>query len=110
MVISKKDSLIAVHNHPKNTSFSLEDMKTFNDTKSLYGIAVRTDDYIYTLTTGSKGKISIFNSEKKMKKIYNEIKKEVSKDNLQLIERRHKINTLFAKEMGWKYGRIRNKK
>lgn len=105
---AKKDSLIAVHNHPKNTSFSLTDMLTYNNSPELGAIAVRTEKYIYALS-GKKIKSSKENIEY-IKRLHNKIKTQVKQENLNIIEERHKINSLFAKEMGWKYGRIKNKR
>ena len=105
---AKKESLIAVHNHPQNTSFSLTDMITYNNSRELGAIAVRTDEYIYALS-GPKLKSTKENIEF-MKEKYKEIKQVVEKENLNIIDKRHKINSKFAKEMGWKYGRIKNDK
>lgn len=107
LLFAKSDSLMAVHNHPRNTSFSLTDMITFNNSKELGAIAVRTDNYIYVLSTGKSIKSKNIDL---MTNKYNSIKIKVKKENLNIIEERHKINTIFAKEMGWKYGRIKNKK
>lgn len=108
LITAKKDSLIAVHNHPKNTSFSLTDIKTYNNSPELGAIAVRTDEYIYVLS-GKKIKMSKKNIEYIDSKYLN-IKMQIRKENLNYIEERHKINSKFAKEMGWKYGRIKNEK
>lgn len=102
LLTAKKDSLIVTHNHPSNTSFSLRDIKTFNETPSIGIISVRTDDYIYALS-GTKVK-----DIKILEKAHRRIKKKVQKENLNIIEERHKINTLLAKEMGWKYARFKN--
>lgn len=110
LLMAKEDSLLAVHNHPRNTSFSRRDIKTFNNSKELGMIVVRTDDYIYVLSTGKGHKINSKDSDKFIDDKYSRIQKEVKKENLNYIEERHKINQVFAKEMGWKYGRVKNDK
>ncbi len=112
VLLAKKDSLIAVHNHPSNLSFSLTDFQTFNNSKELKGIAVRTDDYIYLLSTGKGSKLKANQSNMDyMKEVFNKIKMDmhITKENktIQLV---HERNQKFAKEMGWKYERIRNQK
>ena len=108
VLLRKKDSLIAVHNHPSNLSFSFTDFKTFNNTASLKGIAVRTDDYIYLLSVGKGSKLK---SSKEnmiyMENTFNKVKKDmnITHKSIELI---HERNKRFAKEMGWKYERIRN--
>lgn len=108
IITAKKGSLIAVHNHPKNTSFSLTDMLTYNHSPELGAIAVRTDYYIYALSGKKMKKTS--ENVKYIEKTYSKIRTQVKKENLNIIEERHKINSIFAKEMGWKYGRIKNDK
>lgn len=108
--ISPKNSLIAVHNHPSNLPFSLKDFQTFNNRKELKGIAVRTDDYIYLLSVGKGAKMRATKANMNfMEKKFKEIEK-----NLGITQKNpnicHQRNIIFAKEMGWKYGRIRNQK
>ena len=45
LLTSKPNSLVAVHNHPSETSFSLQDIIKFNEYKSLNLIVVKTDKY-----------------------------------------------------------------
>lgn len=110
-MFAKKDSLIAVHNHPSNASFSLTDFQTFNNSKELFGIAVRTDDYIYLLSNGKGSKLKATQENMVyMKKIFDKIEADmnITKEN-KTIDLVHERNKMFAKEMGWKYERIRNK-
>ena len=46
---SSKRSLIAIHNHPSNSTFSLKDIRTCLEYDSLNGIMVVTNDYVYVL-------------------------------------------------------------
>ncbi len=109
--LAKKDSLIVVHNHPNNLSFSLTDFKTFNNSKELKGIVVRTDDYIYLLSVGNGSKLkSTISNMKQMENIFNKIQKEMNlASKNKTIEKIHLRNKLFAEEMGLEYGRIKNK-
>lgn len=110
--MAKKDSMIAVHNHPSNLSFSLTDFQTFNNSKELKGIAVRTDEYIYLLSVEKGSKLKATNQNMDyMKKVFNKIEKDmnITRKNKN-INNVHERNILFAKEMGWKYERVRNKK
>jgi len=111
ILLAKKDSIIAVHNHPSNLSFSLTDFQTFNNTNSLKAIAVRTDDYIYLLSTGKGSKLkSTTRNMDSMEKVFRNIEKEMNiTSKNKTIDNIHLRNAKFAKEMGWKYGRIRNK-
>ncbi len=112
ITLAKKDSLIAVHNHPSNLSFSLTDFQTFNNSRELKGIAVRTDKYIYLLSCGNGSKLkSTISNMKQMKSIFNKIQDDMKiTSKNKTIETVHLRNKLFAEEMGWKYERIENRK
>ena len=102
---SKKHSLIAVHNHPHNSSFSLTDMTTFNRFNSLGAIVVVTDDYWYCLSKGNSKKVKTKKLKLNYNKLYNNVK--VKYGNTK--ETKHITNSLFAKKIGWEYERIRRK-
>ena len=107
---AKKDSLVAVHNHPSNLSFSLTDFKTFNNSNELKGIVVRTDEYIYLLSVGKGSKLKPTKANMNlMEQKFNEIQTKMN-FKTKTIENIHERNKLFAKEMGWKYERKRNQK
>ena len=100
---SKKGSLVAAHNHPSNSSFSLRDIQTFNQYKSINLIAVNTDKYVYFL---EKKEIKKFkNIAQDYNKLYNKLASLYGKT----METRHLVNKIFAEEKGWNYGRIRRK-
>lgn len=99
---SKKDSLVAVHNHPHNSSFSLTDIKTFNRFKSINTIVVLTDKYYYRL---SKNKVEKLKNKKLVSnynKLYNNVKKKYGSKS----ESIHITNSIFAKKVGWNYEKI----
>lgn len=108
ILFKKENSVVAVHNHPSNTSFSLTDFKTFNNVRAFKGIAVRTDEYIYLLSTGKGSKIkSTSENMKYMDDVFKKITRDMNITH-KTSELVHERNRRFAKEMGWKYERIRN--
>ena len=98
---SKPNSLVAVHNHPSNSSFSTRDIITFNSFKSIDLIVVKTDKYLYYLEKNGISKIKNKLIEKEYPKLYNEYCKIYGKN----IETRHLVNKKFAEKVGWNYGR-----
>lgn len=99
---SKKGSLVAVHNHPHNSSFSLTDIKTFNRFKSIDTIVVLTDKYYYCL---SKNKVEKLKNKKLVSnynKLYNNVKKKYGNKT----ESIHITNSIFAKKVGWNYEKV----
>lgn len=98
---SKKESLVAVHNHPTNSSFSITDIRTFNRFNSLGLIVVKTKDYLYYLEKKGINKVSDKMIAKMYPKLYNKFTKIYGKN----IETRHLTNKEFAKRIGWNYGR-----
>lgn len=104
--IAKENSLIAIHNHPINYSFSLQDIKTFNNIKSFDTLIVLTDNYKYYLTLGTGKRIN----EKELIKAYNAIDKYVKKkyNELNGVEHRDIVNQIFFNKKGWLYEKEKN--
>lgn len=100
-LLSKKESLVAVHNHPANSSFSMTDIQTFNKFNSIGLIVVKTKDYLYYLEKKGIKKISNKMIANQYPKLYNKFVKIYGKN----IETRHLVNKEFAKKIGWNYGR-----
>lgn len=98
---SKNNSLVAVHNHPSNSSFSRQDMITFNSYSSINLIVVKTDKYLYYLEKNGISKIKNKLIEKDYQKIYEKCCEIYGKN----VETRHIANKIFAERIGWKYGR-----
>lgn len=98
---SKENSLIAVHNHPSNSSFSYQDFQTFNKYKSLNMIVVKTDNYLYYLEKNGINKIKL----KDFKRYYTITKKDYFNKYKKNKETLHLFNKMISKKIGWKYGR-----
>lgn len=97
LMTSKKNSIVAVHNHPSNSSFSFTDICTFNKFKSINMIVVKTDDYLYYL---EKNNINKIKELEKLERKYNNdcgaLVKKYGKD----IENRHRVNKIFCERIG----------
>lgn len=107
MMFRKENSLIAIHNHPENYSFSLQDIKTFNAIKTIDSMIVLTDDYKYYLTLGNGKRVKDI---KRLNSIYKSIEKNVKKEysTFNGIEIRDLANQKFFKKMGWLYEKEKN--
>lgn len=114
MSCSKEKSLIAIHNHPGDSTFSLNDIYTMVEYEKIGGIIVVTKDYIYSLkpnynnselSIGEKGYDEAFEDELgniNDKMLY----KYPMYTNNQLYHMSYK--EIFD-TMGWEYGRERRK-
>lgn len=102
---SKKNTLVAAHNHPSGSSFSLKDIETFNHYNSINLIVVNTNEYLYYLEKNDINKIK----EKDLIKNYTSMKNKYYNLYGKNQETLHRLNSDFSKEMGWNYGR-KNKK
>lgn len=117
MEIMKKYNreLIAIHNHPHNHTFSLQDIKETFINKALNGIIVTTQDYNYYFFP----KLSDMNmNEKQIKYFMNWLEEEMSKTNDKMLEKypnlsNNELNHLsyeeIFKKLEWEYGRERKK-
>lgn len=98
---SKTNSLVAVHNHPSNTSFSLTDIETFNRFKSISTIIVKTDNYLYYLEKNGIRKLN----EKQLSEYIKVIRKNYEEKYGKTNKAYHLTNVEISKRIGWKYGR-----
>lgn len=98
---SKINSLVAVHNHPSNTSFSLTDIETFNRFKSISTIIVKTDNYLYYLEKNGIRKLNEKQLSEYIKAVRRNYEKKYGKTN----KAYHLTNVEISKRIGWKYGR-----
>lgn len=111
---SNDRSLIAIHNHPGNGTFSLNDIYTMVEYEKIGGIMVVTDDYVYSLKPDfNKGVINISdkgydnNFETKLGDANDEmLEKYPMYSNNQLY---HMAYKKVFDEMGWEYGREKRK-
>ncbi len=102
---SKPNSLLMTHNHPSNSSFSFNDIDTFNKFKSIDTIVVKTDKYLYYLEKNGINKVK----PKELRKLNNTIREEYIKKYGREKETLHKINEKISKKVGWNYGRLERK-
>lgn len=98
---SQKNTLVATHNHPSGSSFSLTDIKTFNHYDSINLIVVNTDEYLYYLEKNGINKIK----EKDLIKKYTSMKNEYFDIYGKNQKTLHKLNLDFSRKVGWNYGR-----
>ena len=110
MKFRKNNSIMSIHNHPNNSSFSFGDIMTFNNNREIGAVVATTNDYVYLLATGKNGKIkynkkTLSMEEKKYRNLEKYVKQQYN--NLSYIERKHMVNTIYCKEKGWKYERTK---
>lgn len=105
VLAKKKNSVIAIHNHPENYSFSLTDIQTFNKIKQIDTMIVLTDNYKYYLRMNDI-KLTHEYIEKSYKNIATQTKKKYN--YLNSVEIRDLINQEFFKKVGWIYEKEKN--
>lgn len=106
---SKERSLIAIHNHPGNGTFSLPDIYELVKNEKIYGIMVVTDEYVYSLKPNfNKTNINVSGGydiifETKLSDANDfMLEKYPNFSNNQLY---HLAYKKVFDEMGWEYGR-----
>lgn len=104
--ISPPNSLIAVHNHPSNTSFSMKDIITFNRFKSIDSIVVKTEKYFYYLEKNGISKIKTHYLRNYCQQIRNDYFKKYGKNITSI----HLANKKISEKVGWNYGRIKRQR
>ena len=106
--ISKERSLIVVHNHPSNSTFSPEDIYKYIENKKISGIIVTTNQFNYFLTADE---ISLKHSRKNIiefKKWFEyELKKGINESKKIDSEIYNQIYENIFERIGWNYGRKR---
>lgn len=108
-------TLIAIHNHPGDGTFSPDDIYTLLRYQKLAGIMVVTNDYLYSLkpmfyqNTFSEEEITEFKTwfEKMLGKQYDELQDKYPYLSNNQIRHIGYYNTF--KEIGWNYGREKRK-
>lgn len=105
MLMKGQNTIIAIHNHPSNHSFSLTDIITFNRTKQIDTMILLTDDYKYYLRTNNNKYTTEY-----LNKLYRDIEKETKKiyNCLNSVEKRDLTNQKFFKKVGWIYEKEKN--
>lgn len=105
-----ENSLIVIHNHPSNSSFSMADIKMLFENKSIGGIMVTTDKYNYYLKPNDK---ALSNTRNHIEEFDDFLQDRLANINDCLAEKyenyqindRHLSYNDFFKEIEWKYGR-----
>lgn len=105
VLIKKANTVIAIHNHPSNHSFSLTDIQTFNKVKQIDTMILLTDNYKYYLRTNNI-KLRDEYIQNNYKNIALQIKKKYN--YLNKVEQRDLINQEFFKKVGWIYEKEKN--
>lgn len=105
MLTKRNNSIIMMHNHPENYSFSLTDIKAFNKFKQIDTMILLTDNYKFYLKSNN---IELDN--KIIEQTYKQIEKQIKKryNMLNSVERRDLTNQEFFKKVGWIYEKEKN--
>lgn len=109
---SKPKSLTMIHNHPKSTPFSITDIVTTNEIKSIKeSIVINSDGEVYFLSIPSGKEIDL-STDKLRRKFKNDIMKqrEECRKEYPNISNRDIIHLAYMKvfeRLGWSYGRKR---
>lgn len=105
MLTKRDNSIIMIHNHPENYSFSLTDIKAFNKFKQIDSMILLTDDYKFYLRNNNT-KLD----DKVIEQTYKQIEKQIKKryNMLNGVERRDLTNQEFFKKVGWIYEKEKN--
>lgn len=105
MLTKRDNSIIMIHNHPENYSFSLTDIKAFNRFKQIDSMILLTDNYKFYLKSNN---IKLDNQI--IEQTYKQIEKQIKKryNMLNGVERRDLTNQEFFKKVGWIYEKEKN--
>lgn len=106
LAIRRKNSVIAIHNHPENYSFSLTDILSYNKINQIDTMVLLTNNYKYYL----KSNISKQYKKEELIQLYKTIEKEIKKkyNSLNGVEKRDLTNQKFFKKVGWIYEKEKN--
>lgn len=106
LLTRKEESVIAIHNHPENYSFSLTDILSYNKIKQFDTMILLTDNYKYYLRKNTMKKYR----QEEIIQSYKTIEKEIKKkyNNLNGVEKRDLTNQKFFKKVGWFYEKEKN--
>ena len=103
---SKDNSFILIHNHPKNYSFSLTDIKSYVRFKSIDTMVVKSPDYTFYLKAQNRQI-----KTKQLTDLYNKIEKKINKKYKMFngAEKRDLIVSELSEKMGWTYEKEKNR-
>lgn len=102
---SKDNSFILIHNHPKNYSFSLTDIKSYVKFKSIDTMIVKSPEYTFYLKASNRQI-----KAKQLTSLYNKIEKQINKKYKMFngAEKRDLTISKLSKQMGWIYEKEKN--
>ena len=103
------NSIIAIHNHPSNSTFSRGDINMILENNEIGGIIVTTEKYNYYL----KPKVEMLEATRKNKDAFNkyfneclaDINDEIFDRHLSFNNNTHCSYSIFFRKIGWEYGR-----
>ncbi|MCI8655035.1 MAG: minor capsid protein [Clostridia bacterium] len=103
---SEENSFILIHNHPKNYSFSLTDIKSYVRFKSIDTMIVKSPEYTFYLKALNR-QIKV----KQLETLYNKIENKINKKykTFNGAEKRDLIVSELSKKMGWIYEKEKNR-
>lgn len=108
MQMSNDRSLIVVHNHPSNNTFSLADIFEMIENKKVNGIIVTTDEFYYFLNADIKDLNIARKNIKNVKEwFYSVVEEELIKYDKINNELYNNIYINIFNGLGWNYGRKR---
>jgi len=98
----RNKGLVLVHNHPKNSPFSYEDLFSFGKIKFVKSSSVQCHSGVaYNISKGNRN-IAIY-EETELKLLFVNITRGAKYKNLSFIERVEEFNKIIANKMGWSF-------
>jgi SPP1 gp7 family putative phage head morphogenesis protein len=100
------NSLVIIHNHPNNTSFSLADLEVMSSYKSIKELrVVGHNGKTYSMVIGGGQRVTLDELEKFEKTIYNTVRTNVGNKTTMGIRTNYysERNRLIAEHYGWTY-------
>lgn len=111
LALEKDRSILLVHNHPNNDTFSKNDIASMIANKKMCGIIATGKDYNYffEIVEDNPNKIIKFNEiwDEVLFEVKKTIKSNISNSNLLTNEALHNIYSKVFQKRGWNYGRER---
>ena len=107
IALEKDRSILLVHNHPNNDTFSKNDIASMIANKKMCGIIATGKDYNYFLEIVEEHPNKIIKFNEIWDEVLIEVRKELKNTNLITSEKIHNIYLNIFTKRGWNYGRER---
>lgn len=107
LALEKDRSILLVHNHPNNDTFSKNDIASMIANKKMCGIIATGKDYNYFLEIVEDNPNKIIKFNEIWDEVLIEVRKELKNTNLFTNEALHNIYSKVFQKRGWNYGRER---